>query len=67
MSCDKCFWKQRFRFERCGMKGVYINSSVIKYREGKFCNYYKPLYRGKYAADDIANMTFREKLKNGFL
>lgn len=67
MSCDNCFWKQRLRIERCGMKGIYINSSVIKYEEGRFCNYYKPLFRGKYTADDIASMTFREKLVNGFL
>ena len=67
MSCDNCFWKQRFRIERCGMKGIYLYSSVIKHEEGKFCNNYKPLYRGKYTADNIASMTFREKLENGFL
>lgn len=49
------------------MKGIYLYSSVTKYEEGKFCNNYKPLYRGKYTADDIASMTFREKLINGFL
>ena len=67
MSCDRCFWKQRLRIERCGMKGIYLYSSVTKYEEGKFCNNYTPLYRGKYTADDIASITFREKLEKGFL
>lgn len=67
MSCDNCLWKQTRRIERCSMKGLYLYSSVTKHEEGKFCNNYKPLYRGKYTADDIASMSFIDKLKKGFL
>lgn len=65
--CDRCFWKQKCRFERCGMKGITFYSSVCKEEEGRFCSSYKPLFRGKYTNQDIFSMNFRERLKLGLL
>ena len=67
MNCDRCFWKQVGRFERCGMKGTTLYSSVDKDEEGRFCSDYKPLYRGTYTYQDIYSMNFVDKLKLGML
>lgn len=67
MSCDRCYWKQVGRFERCGMNGKTFYSSVHKYEEGRFCSNYKPLFRGIYTKQDISSMSFRNRLKLGFL
>jgi hypothetical protein len=61
--CDRCFWKQKGRFERCGMKGITFYSSVCKDEEGRFCSDYTPLFRGKYTKQDISSMNFRDKLE----
>lgn len=63
--CDRCFWRQKERFERCGMKGVTFYSSVDKDEEGRFCEDYSPLFCGKYTNQEVCNMSFRERIELG--